>query len=339
MCNQLINSNNVSAKGNITEADSIVFSPAIAFINEGDYKSAIGYFDEMESMLKNANVEKQQISLADLYYNKGIVLSMVPALENEALRAFCMYNRCQFTPKVKNQTKKSKKYYSFRRANEYTYSDLINNTITLVSPQKMNDPYDTLMYPWLEIHNKMYGNKNPKVSRLFSESHKHYRIRSFVAFENVDDAPFKRSVMWSHYADEHKGFCVVYSFSPSMRLGLNDSSYRVLDKITYDEKNTNLTTPDAIDGATLLFQKSEEWRYEKEHRLLVYDPAIEDDYYKLPLDSDSKIYAIIFGLRCSTDTKKIVQSILKNQEVHYMEMVSNPEDIYNMQLVDSDILV
>lgn len=201
----------------------------------------------------------------------------------------------------------------------------------------MNDPFDSLMYPWIEINTRKFTEENVNVMRIFSESQKFYKIRSFTVYNKEDNQPFKRTVMWSHYADEHRGFCVVYSLSPNMRLTLADDSYQVLDRISYEENSINLASDLPIDGKALLFQKSKEWAYEEEYRLLMYDPKIKNDYYQLPLDSESKVYAIIFGINCSKDTKKIVRSILNGQpSVLYKDMVMNPNDIYNLNIVDSN---
>lgn len=47
-------------------------------------------------------------------------------------------------------TSNRRTFYSFRRINEYTLSDLISNSITVMHPSTMNDTVDSLVIPWGE---------------------------------------------------------------------------------------------------------------------------------------------------------------------------------------------
>lgn len=280
------------------------------------------------------------------YFERGCLLSAYPEREKEALESFCLHNCHQLQKLDGVELKGEKSYCSFRRANEYSYADLANDTITLVSPKLMNDPFDTLMYSWLEsktrdsekLISKGEISENYKrilknMDRLFSESQNFYKIRSFCAWKEDDkEPPFQNTLMWSHYADSHRGFCVVYKLSSGMRYRNDGSSYLFLSQMNYEDSPVGLSKEKEFDGETAFFTKSSDWDYEKEFRLLMYDPSKTEDYYSLKLDQGSYVYAIIFGLKCSESTRSIIRSILKGKEVLYYEMKEDFGDIYRLSL-------
>ena len=137
---------------------SIFFQRVNAIIESGDLESAKNKIDLINMSLVSINCDNVYIkdydttlSKADYYYERAMLLSFFPNEENEALEAFCYSTRYQVKlDNASSHKTTNKQYYSFRRPNDYSYSDLTNNAITLVSPKRMNDPFDTIMYPWLE---------------------------------------------------------------------------------------------------------------------------------------------------------------------------------------------
>lgn len=333
-----------------SNGQSIFFQRVKAIIESGDLESAKNKIDLINMSLVSINCDKVYIkdydttlSKADYYYERAMLLSFMPNHENEALEAFCYSNRYHLesvSASIPEPTIGS--YYSFRRPNEYSYSDLANNAITLVEPKKMNDPFDTLMYPWLEYRRSSCSNLKEGLSaiemeameranRLYIKSQDYYRIRSFCFWAKTDtNAPFQNSAMWSHYAQEHKGFCVIYSLSENMRWHFGDKDYRIMESIDYQD---SVSLDELFDGRTALLRKSEDWKTENEFRLLMYDPSIKDEYYQLPLDSNSYVSRIIFGLRCEESTKSIVRKLLAGQRVLYYQMEVDYKDAYSMKCI------
>lgn len=288
-----------------------------------------------------------RIEKAEYYFALGSFLSAFPERNKDALEAFCLYNVNQLQKKDGQEHKDAKHFYSFRRANEYSFADLADNTITLVSPKLMNDPQDTLMYPWLKARAKVVADKMKGMnlsqnylatlensSRMFNESQEFYKIRSFCFWEKTDkQPPYENVLMWSHYAESHTGFCVVYELSPQMRFNQTQSSYITLERMTYKSGKVDLMKENNFQGKDALVAKSSEWEYEHEFRFLMYDPSIKDKYYPLKLDSNSSIYAIIFGLKSTDSTRSIIRSILKDRKVKYFEIQEDLTDIYKLKCV------
>lgn len=177
---------------------------------------------------------------------------------------------------------------------------------------------------------------------------KHIQIRLgnmpySVSFSKKCDDP----VMWSHYADQHRGFCICYSIEGQKMKSKSDFTSRFLQKeyllkeVNYDKA---FTTADAfyrfsehfmgenvlqekIEGHHKEVEKSfltkfESWKYEEEIRILDFDTlrsqVIGDNILKW--DSNDRIYyydleqltGIIFGSRMSNNTKNEIRSIIRD---------------------------
>jgi hypothetical protein len=113
--------------------------------------------------------------------------------------------------------------YKYRKFDEYTKEMIINNSLYFSNPLKFNDPYDTVINFYFEgdyglLYNKFkeMGLKNPdeftkKLYRYneFTEIYKNHPDLlnlSISCFSEVCDD----ILLWSHYADGHKGICLEY---------------------------------------------------------------------------------------------------------------------------------
>ncbi|MDW1533314.1 DUF2971 domain-containing protein [Vibrio sp. Y159] len=90
-------------------------------------------------------------------------------------------------------------------------------------------------------------------------------------------------LMWSHYADEHKGFVVefdiTHDFFTKMHSDGNDMVGEV-SRVYYRKQRTNKLS----NYLEPYFVKSDEWQYEKEHRLLL--PINKADRYLISNQND-----------------------------------------------------
>ena len=220
---------------------------------------------------------------------------------------------------------------SFRRFNEYSLGDLINNEITVCKPRVLNDPYDTLLLKWGESIRLRKGSE--KFVGPECKSFDSYRIRSFCDLQDKEGNDIlPNSLMWSHYADEHRGFCIKYRFSQDFLLSETRCTTR-FKKIIYHDKNTPMNlNVDTMNTDVLLCTKVDDWSYESEIRLITYFPDVEGDYVKIKLDEKSYIDEIYFGYRCSSETIKTIKNVLKDQSgIKYFQMQSDFSNIYTLK--------
>lgn len=297
-------------------------------------KYCFDLFDKTKSDDKDSyivfkdDIGQYEISKRDYYGLKGQIYAAFPKYHKKALEYF---KKCNIYEAKKEGVKDKLNLYSFRNFNEHTLSDLINETVTTCNPHKMNDPFDTLFYHWLEYRIDKGYSQNKDAAELYRESSKYYRIRSFSE-QSKDVYPWQNTLMWSHYADNHKGICVEYSFSEKFLFQQCNEELVCFNRICYEDAICDLTKDEDANGYRMLFTKSVDWKYENECRLLSYNPEIEGDFYSIPLDKDSTIKAVYFGLRCQEQTIETVKNILREEkDITFYKMKKNPKNIYKLE--------
>lgn len=140
----------------------------------------------------------------------------------------------------------------------------------------------------------------------------HYGISCFSYVKN-------NVLMWSHYTNSHKGFCVIFDKTllkttlkyPSFMLtGFEDIKYN--KKLPVAELRIERERIGFVDEKGILLKKLQSWKYEKETRLLAF--------YKHPSDErnigfDKKsVTGIIFGERISIEDRNTIRNIITNDE-------------------------
>ncbi len=134
--------------------------------------------------------------------------------------------------------------------------------------------------------------------------------------------------MWSHYADEHKGFCVEYHFSNKFVFsGLDKKIAMRFHPINYTNKAVVLDNRLTSDVGFHTKQKC--WEYENEERLLTYIPWVEGDFAHIPLDENSCIRSVYFGFRCPRKDRETIMRIL-GTGVMYYQMRHCMSDVYRL---------
>jgi hypothetical protein len=102
-------------------------------------------------------------------------------------------------------------------------------------------------------------------------------------------------VLWSHYADKHRGLCFGFDIHED---SAHEISYRG-ERLQQIEKEF-MEGASEILGHRLLTTKFEHWRYEDEVRLIIRleDAIHERDFYFLPFSETLRLREIIVGVRC-----------------------------------------
>lgn len=107
-------------------------------------------------------------------------------------------------------------------------------------------------------------------------------------------------LLWSHYADRHRGICLGF-----------DVSDEWIKKVKYTKTRTSLKLPitEAV-MQSLLFTKSAGWKYEQEWRcwFRLQDRDITSGgFYFCELNKDIQIREIIIGPICNITIKEITE--------------------------------
>ena len=286
--------------------------------------------------LGNGIYDKIQIDnrevLGKIYSLAGEIYSILE-LDNEALE---YYKRALYYKTLLKTDIEEEDYvylYSFRRFNEYSLADLINNEITVSPSKKMNDPFDSVINLWGSEEQLKETCKERKHIKNLSKSFDYFRIRSFCNGNTT--RALKNILMWSHYADNHRGYCIKYKLSKHfIKQDENDSfEHMFLKPIIYRKDKVDISEMTTINTDLAFATKHESWGYENEVRLIVYNPNKEDAFYGIPLDKDSCIEAIYFGCRCEQKTINTIKNLFSKSDTppKFFKVYSESKDVYQLK--------
>lgn len=171
---------------------------------------------------------------------------------------------------------------------------------------------------------------------LAEESKKFCRIACFC--ESVDSI-----LMWSHYADSHKGFALEYDFRPTLKKPLKNV---LIAPVVYSEERMDVSsyvamgflhllgvkakTPDIASHLKVALHKSGVWAYEKEWRLVDYT------FHDITDKSGSAIpyrpTAIYYGARMEVEKKALLHGIAQEKGAREYEMyIDYSSPVYEMK--------
>lgn len=247
--------------------------------------------------------------------------------------------------------------YKYRKWEPFGKRMLEDNEFYFTSPRDLNDPFDCHIDPEfgpatrgekLERFRQHLATRHPKLDE--SEVHKlalkEYppgsifpgqrdkkkwlastleRQHNFFGILSLSWTPID-VLMWTHYADHHKGICVGLSVDKidafiNARVVEKKRTFFYRDPVQYVEERPvwNFIKDDTFEMLSKSFvTKSSSWAYEQEERVFTtVDPKMEPF---LPLsESDRKICLlkgtikeVWLGLNAQEQTEKEVRRILKN---------------------------
>lgn len=143
----------------------------------------------------------------------------------------------------------------------------------------------------------------------------------------------KNRLMWSHYADNHKGFCIEYDFGADV---LKDSGVIVFPvvyssmrpKIPYEtlllsEKPTlkNVNSQNIHERIFLsMLTKDKIWSYEREWRILI---SAQEESMNIPAPPVSCIY---LGACCSEENEEMIKALVQDWNIPVKKMVVDRGD-------------
>ena len=255
------------------------------------------------------------------------------------------------------------RYWKFKSIDTNTFKMLALSQLWFADPETFNDPFDTnLDLLWIldaVKSNLINYNKTHDAirKRIIANSRRRYTSRFLycMSMNSLDFPPYKDVLMWSHYANEHKGICLGMSMSSVQRklsvdahVGYTDWSVyygtEVLERFTQFVDNTASKGEFDTIVLDLLFDKlsmvkATNWSYENEHRFIYHnnDPSLVKGVL---VDFDgSDLEHIVFGLKASNqDRSAIKQIVLSNgwDHVKFWDAKMGKE-MFDIDIVDSTL--
>lgn len=130
-------------------------------------------------------------------------------------------------------------------------------------------------------------------------------------------------LMWSHYADEHRGYCLIFEASDST------PTFGTAQRVTYSEDLPEIDVftdpPHAVANKALL-TKNGGWTYEKEWRIVDHDTGPGIHNYPVSLLS-----GVIFGARMPNEDRAKIRGWLRRRE-HEVQLYEAIQSDRNFKL-------
>ncbi|MFM5554386.1 DUF2971 domain-containing protein [Aeromonas veronii] len=233
------------------------------------------------------------------------------------------------------------KYYSKLDINYF-----LNPTIKISYIGKLNDPFESIVNN--SIKNEMLGYDTTKEQNLGKEI-QFYSLLSHMGVVSLTETP-RNLLMWSHYANEHKGMCIGYKTNfldhhknkTDSKLPVFYSPMKVnYDNIRYDPHTDIFSSENRsqlVKKAILktLITKGDDWIYEKEHRSIV--PLSHHDYIQF----NNKVNSFEFYQSQFNEIERVPTENgfrFKNLNEVDIQMVNGENDLMFMLSINPESIV
>lgn len=227
------------------------------------------------------------------------------------------------------------KLYKYRAYNTNSLAMLINREFYFPDPARLNDPYDCQISIMEAVEQAVeyaektaqYSVKN-KLSKLIKLNDLYTKIENDI--KSCGILSFSKSnddvLMWSHYGNEHRGFCLGFDLSKFTKYNEKHSIIGASD-VYYCKTNPFFDFFMDIGKSEEILQwnkfwlpllnlgliaKSKAWKYEKEVRVV-------RKKYGLVSFEPAELVEIVFGLRTPEPHEKTIRTILKQKEWQHVK--------------------
>ena len=203
---------------------------------------------------------------------------------------------------------------------ERDLESLENNYFWAPSRLELNDPCETLvsaetLRKQIDGLTKLFGQNKTSIEHLYSALDTLMDKKSKVGIYSLSTL-FDHELLWAHYANSHKGFCIQYDIG----LLVNQNIYQDLHifPVNYKEELPSISIEDISkekdDFIRKIFgTKSKLWAYENEIRIIT-DKFGENDY------DYSAVTAVYFGYRMLDQHKEKMMNHLQGRGIKYFQM-------------------
>ena len=138
-------------------------------------------------------------------------------------------------------------------------------------------------------------------------------------------------LMWSHYANAHRGFCLEFSNEQSnVQFGVELTTEICIPlRVNYSKEYPIVDVIDGHDTNKTLLTKAKQWEYEKEWRITIPNSL---GPHRFPPQC---LTGVIFGCRMLEKHKEMIREWCRNREpaITYYE-ARQSEDSYSLNIVE-----
>jgi hypothetical protein len=231
--------------------------------------------------------------------------------------------------------------FKYRAFNKSSIELLVNRELWFAKPETLNDPFECQL-SYERVLEAVWNKKEiaeQQQNNLKNELDKRLSELGICSFSRTR----KNQLMWSHYSDEHRGFCIGFNENTlkntSERFHSIPVDYqadlpykKIIERFEYFESNEPLNNKISdIYGDILesvIGTKYTNWKYEKETRLVTYE------FGALKFEPKS-VVSIAFGLRMADRDKVTLKKLLNSPEWSHINLfqAEKAKDKFGLEFV------
>ncbi len=226
--------------------------------------------------------------------------------------------------------------YKYRAYNAWALEILIRRELYFAEPRNLNDPYDCRINIKESLDNAIASARDSGNSLL------HGRLERFLKIEHVYEKMdtdlgklgvlsltknYNEVLMWSHYSENHSGFCIGFKLSEKFTTYNIDDQIIGATEVSYLEDNpfanyfeelvANGYQPEWDEFWKSLLSmgmvvKAKSWEYEDEVRVLRTSPGT------VTFDP-TELTEIVFGLSMPNQRRETIRKILSGSEWDHVQ--------------------
>jgi hypothetical protein len=215
--------------------------------------------------------------------------------------------------------------YKYRGGDEIIFerdlASIKNNLFFAPKYDLLNDPCETLVCTDIFIKQTkvlsfLFG-KEKEISDFENAVHNLFHVRKKTLGIYSLSKTHTDELLWAHYANSHKGFCIEYDLSKLLICNKSFGLYSF--DIEYSKKPPQYTIKDINKNSSehiikkVAGHKSIRWKYEQEYRI------ITDFFGNHPYDFDA-VKGIYFGLNMPEKQKKDVMTTLEGRGIKFYQI-------------------
>ncbi|MDP2335163.1 MAG: DUF2971 domain-containing protein [Bacteroidota bacterium] len=212
-------------------------------------------------------------------------------------------------------------------------NDLKNCQIFVPNKELLNDPCEMLTddISFIQLLEYIERKKGISIEKIKSEFEifKDRILKAGIFSLSVSKEPLNL-LLWSHYANSHKGFCIEYDLDVLTQYNNEVNTFWVnySDKIPVFKPKLFLGKDNEVIRHFTGF-KSKYWKYENEFRLLYDNSGLQDYEHKA-------VRSIYFGIRMDDKEKERIFETLQGRSIQYFQMCLLPRkyELYSEKIVD-----
>lgn len=179
--------------------------------------------------------------------------------------------------------------FKFKRIDKNLLKSLVNSELYFACPDRLNDPFDCRIDILASLGNAISrASGSTKRLREICDSIKMDKIK--IALQNSGVCSFslelENTLMWSHYADDHRGVCLTYALPISF---FDETAKEIIGIVNVDyglnplsdwflQEAPKLTSLEEVVRFLIkkvLTVKAKLWEYEKEVRILRWKEGVQ----------------------------------------------------------------